>query len=211
MKSKHPARRHHHPQPALKGSLVIDMHTCDAVWGRYINQERKKIRKLTWGPYSRQITRYVNQRIDELFYTLDGVRRFNELYHTNESTTRLVPFGTWAAFHPSHQRQDKWQALKVLEEASEVVEACKQWLDWNKLSDEEQDTICSQATMPLPCKQAIANEIADLLQTLANLCNAYGITHTMLKQADNTCIEKNTARGMYEAGPRTHMHREEQA
>ena len=126
-------------------------------------------------------------------------------------TTRLVPFGTWVAFHPSHQRMDKWQALKVLEEASEVVEACKQWLDWEALDPDMRDTICSQATMPLPCKQNIANEIADLLQTIANLCDAYGLTHNMLKQADNTVVTKNQARGMYENGPRTHMHREEQA
>ncbi|MDE5641146.1 MAG: hypothetical protein K2I40_05490 [Bifidobacterium castoris] len=116
--------------------------------------------------------------------------------------------GTWKVFDPSHQQKDKWQALKVLEEAAEVVEAAKQVVITEELQ--------SQNLMPkMGCEETVrrilANEIADLLQTITNLCDAYNISEAALSKAKEWCNLKSTERGMFEPGSRTHMHREEDA
>lgn len=114
--------------------------------------------------------------------------------------------GTWKVFDPSHQQKDKWQALKVLEEAAEVVEAAKQVVIIEELQ--------SQNLMPkMGCEETarrvLANEIADLLQTITNLCDAYDISEAALSKAKEWCNLKNTERGMFQHGERTHMHRKE--
>lgn len=106
--------------------------------------------------------------------------------------------GAWHVFHPSHQRPDKWQALKVLEESAEVVEAAKQAI--------RSATFLTGDTAT--ARMALTGEIADLLQTIANLCSAFGITADELADAKDACVMRNTERGMFEPGPRTHMHRE---
>lgn len=103
-----------------------------------------------------------------------------------------VNLGKQPVFHPDHQRMDKWQALKILEESAEIVETCKQYLD--------NDTL---GTAP------IALEIADLLQTTVNLIDAYGITQDQLNEAIKQTILKNKDRGMFTSGERTHMHRDD--
>lgn len=109
--------------------------------------------------------------------------------------------GEWPIFHPSHQRLDKWQALKVLEEASEVVEAAKECVNYddNLFDEDEYETLQYQLT----------DEIADLLQTIVNLCDAYNLGEDDLKVARARCVKINDLRGMFSEGPRTHMHREE--
>ena len=111
-----------------------------------------------------------------------------------------IDLGTWRVFHPSHQRLDKWQALKVLEEASEVVEDAKQYITATLL----------QANLVALTRTALVNEIADLLQTIVNLCDAYEITEEELDDAQANCTIKNMKRGMFDDTPRTHMHREEE-
>ena len=111
--------------------------------------------------------------------------------------------GEWPIFPASHQRFDKWQALKVLEEASEVVEAAKECLDYNLESFDEDEYEALEYNL--------ADEIADLLQAVVNLCDAYDISENDIKTARARCIEINRLRGMFEPGPRTHMHREEDA
>lgn len=110
-----------------------------------------------------------------------------------------INLGTWHVFHPSHRRMDKWQALKVLEEAVKVVEAA------NSIVRAEAWQI-KQIAMG---RQILANEIADLLQTITNLCAAYDISEDTLSKAQEWCNCKSIERGMFEPGPRTHMHREE--
>lgn len=111
-----------------------------------------------------------------------------------------IDLGTWRVFHPSHQRMDKWQALKVLEEASEVVEDAKQYITATLL----------QTNVVALTRTALVNEIADLLQTIVNLCDAYEITEEELDDAQANCTIKNMKRGMFDDTPRTHMHREEE-
>lgn len=108
--------------------------------------------------------------------------------------------GEWPIFHPSHQRMDKWQALKVLEEASEVVEAAKEHITLQGTGYEHSARIA---------RIALTNEIADLLQTIVNLCDAYDITEEQIQAARAVNHVKNIDRGMFDEGPRTHMHREE--
>lgn len=110
-----------------------------------------------------------------------------------------IDFGEWRFFDPSHQRMDKWQALKVLEEASEVVEAAKQYVNATML----------RVNLVALTRRTLTNEIADLLQTIANLCDAYNISEEELSDAQANCFVKNLKRGMFDKGPRTHMHREE--
>lgn len=111
-------------------------------------------------------------------------------------STYTIDLGEWHVFDPSHQQADKWQALKVLEEAAEVVEAAKQTIANATLQTDQ-----------VEARQKLANEIADLLQTTANLCDAYGITETDLIVAQVNCNRKNLERGMFEPGERTRMHR----
>lgn len=110
-----------------------------------------------------------------------------------------IDLGEWKIFDPSHQRMDKWQALKVLEEASEVVEAAKQYVNATLL----------QVDLVALTRRTLTNEIADLLQTIVNLCDAYNISEEELSDAQANCFVKNLKRGMFDNGPRTHMHREE--
>lgn len=111
--------------------------------------------------------------------------------------------GTWKVFDPTHQRKDKWQALKVLEEAAEVVAAAKDVVDAAENPDLSDEAIC---------RGRLTIEVADLLQTIANLCDAFGITEKdLLYRAHELCDRKNNERGMFGPGPRTHMHREEDA
>lgn len=122
-----------------------------------------------------------------------------------------VDFGTQPVFHIDHQRQDKWQALKVLEEASEVVEACKNYVKTEEYRQANGDTGgLNDLGIPETSQQDIALEIADLLQTVANLTSAYGISQQELDDAIRSTLAKNTRRGMFETGERTRMHREEE-
>lgn len=109
-----------------------------------------------------------------------------------------IDLGTWRVFHPSHQRMDKWQALKVLEEAAEVVEAAKEHITLHGTGYEHSARI------------ALTSEIADLLQTIVNLCDAYDITENQIQAARAVNHVKNIDRGMFDDTPRTHMHREEE-
>lgn len=114
-------------------------------------------------------------------------------------TLPTLELGAWPIFHPSHQRIDKWQALKVLEEAAEVAEAAKESIRSVTFLDGR--TLVNRARL--------VNEIADLLQTTTNLCAAFGINAAELKIANTECTIKNMKRGMFDEGLRTHMHREE--
>lgn len=80
--------------------------------------------------------------------------------------------------------QDKWLALKTLEEAAETVEAVKAWLR------------APEATA-LKGKRRVEmeDEIADVLQTVANLCTAFDISDFDLKNALQRCCARHYMRG----------------
>ncbi len=115
-------------------------------------------------------------------------------------STPLIDLMKWPRFHPSHQKRDKWQSMKLLEEASEVHEAAKRHL---KASDRDEESLAqAQADM--------IDEVADLLQTITNFLAAYDVTPEELEQAKEHVTRKNKARGMFEEGPRTHMNRDDE-
>ena len=115
-------------------------------------------------------------------------------------TLPTLELGAWPIFHPSHQRMDKWQALKILEEAAEVVDATKESIRSVKVLDGR--TLVNRAHL--------VDEIADLLQTVTNLCAAFGITAADLGFARTECTIKSLKRGMFDKEPRTRMHRKDE-
>lgn len=93
-----------------------------------------------------------------------------------------------------HVAPNKAQALKVLEEASETVEAFKKWL----LADGFQK--CNAEEVPADWADEELNdlmdEIADTITASCNLAAALGVTDLTPYLA--RCDERNRERGRYE-------------
>ena len=93
-----------------------------------------------------------------------------------------------------HAKPDKAQALKVLEEASETVEAFKKWL----LADGFQK--CNTEKVPADWADAefadLMDEIADTIHASCNLAAAMGVTDLTPYLA--RCEERNRHRGRYD-------------
>lgn len=70
--------------------------------------------------------------------------------------------------------------LKVLEESAELVEASKAWL---KSEDDPE------------ARHAMLDEMADVLQTVANQCSVFHIGESELRDAVIRCEERNRKRG----------------
>ena len=91
-------------------------------------------------------------------------------------------------------KPDKPQALKVLEEASETVEAFKKWL----LADGFQK--CNTEKVPADFADAefndLMDEIADTIQASCNLAAALGVEDLAPYLA--RCEERNRHRGRYD-------------
>lgn len=75
--------------------------------------------------------------------------------------------------------------LKVLEESAELVEASKAWLK----SDNDPDA-----------RQAMLDEMADVLQTVANQCAAFHVSEKELSDAMVACEYRNRERGRIGGG-----------
>lgn len=88
----------------------------------------------------------------------------------------------------------KAQALKVLEEASETVEACKKWF----IADGFQK--CNAEKVPADWADTefndLMDEIADTIQASCNLAAALGVTDLTPYLA--RCEERNRRRGRYD-------------
>lgn len=115
----------------------------------------------------------------------------------------LVDLMSWPRFHPTRQRRDKWQSMKVLEEAAEVHAAAKDYIK----EEAGHDTMGRSMD---DVRRDLVDEVADLLQTTANLMAAYGVTPEELDGARTRNIGKSRARGMFEDGPRTRMNRDDE-
>ena len=93
-----------------------------------------------------------------------------------------------------HVAPNKAQALKVLEEASETVEAFKKWF----LADGFQK--CNTEKVPADFADAELNdlmdEIADTIQASCNLAASLGVTDLTPYLA--RCEERNRRRGRYD-------------
>lgn len=85
---------------------------------------------------------------------------------------------------------DKAQALKVLEEAAEVVEAFKRADPGDVLPVARQFPDCNKRILPL------VDEIADTIQASCNLAAALGVEDLTPYLA--RCEERNRHRGRYE-------------
>lgn len=120
--------------------------------------------------------------------------------------------------------RDKWMSIKNLEESAELVEACKQYLkacdptdpsgigdgfddhasflacygvnvggelgdDWDKAKAGWHDHVRDQR------RQAMLDELADVLQTVGNLITAFGITDEEVGRAMDDCLERNRRKG----------------
>jgi len=83
--------------------------------------------------------------------------------------------------------------LKVLEEAAELVEASKTWLK----SDNDP-----------AARQAMLDEMADVLQTVANQCAAFHIRESELRDAQTRCETRNRERGRIDAAIKNHHSKE---
>lgn len=84
---------------------------------------------------------------------------------------------------------DKAQALKVLEEAAEVVEAFKRADPGDVLPVARQFPDCNKRVLPL------VDEIADTVQACCNLASALGVDDLTPYLA--RCEERNRERGRY--------------
>lgn len=84
---------------------------------------------------------------------------------------------------------DKAQALKVLEEAAEVVEAFKRADPGDVLPVARQFPDCNKRILPL------VDEIADTVQACCNLASALSVTDLTPYLA--RCEERNRERGRY--------------
>lgn len=120
--------------------------------------------------------------------------------------------------------RDKWLPVKNLEESAELVEACKQYLkacdptdpsgigdqfddhanclayyggnvggelgdDWDKAKAGWISHVRDQR------RQAMLDELADVLQTVGNLITAFGITDEEVGRAMGDCLERNRRKG----------------
>lgn len=120
--------------------------------------------------------------------------------------------------------QDKWLAVKNLEESAELVEACKQYLkacdptDPSGIGDQFDDHANCLACYGVNVggelgddwdkakagwighvrdqrRQAMLDELADVLQTVGNLITAFGITDEEVERAMDDCLERNRRKG----------------
>ena len=120
--------------------------------------------------------------------------------------------------------RDKWLAVKNLEESAELVEACKQYLkacdptDPSGIGREFDDHANCLACYGVNVggelgddrdkaktgwighvrdqrRQAMLDELADVLQTVGNLITAFGITDEEVGRAMGDCLERNRRKG----------------
>lgn len=85
-----------------------------------------------------------------------------------------------AALSSGEYETPKRIPLKVLEESAELVEASKAWLKSDNAP---------------AARQAMLDEMADVLQTVANQCAAFHIGEDELRDAVIRCEERNRKRG----------------
>ena len=91
-----------------------------------------------------------------------------------------VHVGAVEPFRADLLHRDKSQALKVLEEAAEVVEAFKDWNKHGQTAEQRPD---------------LTDECADVIQATVNLMAAMEFTDDEIHQAIKDCRARNDARG----------------
>ena len=113
--------------------------------------------------------------------TSDGFDRVG--YHRHIPVDDVTVEGSPAAVIPpvrtfGRLEEDDWLAVKQREESGELLDAACEWLD---------DPSAEHRT-------AMLDELADLLQTIGNMCAAYHIDVRDIADALDRCWEKNMRR-----------------
>lgn len=165
------------------------------------------------GPY----TRYSIQAVEEVPWKPEAGD--SAPIHEGSRTVHLPDVRSFGRLE-----RDKWLAVKNLEESAELVEACKQYLkacdptdpsgigrefddhadclacygvnvggelgdDWDKAKAGWIGHVRDQR------RQAMLDELADVLQTVGNLITAFGITDGEVGRAMGDCLERNRRKG----------------
>ena len=165
------------------------------------------------GPY----TRYSLQTVEEVPWKPESGD--STPIHEGTRTVHLPDVRSFGRLE-----QDKWLAVKNLEESAELVEACKQYLkacdptDPSGIGREFDDHANCLACYGVNVggelgddrdkaktgwighvrdqrRQAMLDELADVLQTVGNLITAFGITDEEVERAMDDCLERNRRKG----------------
>lgn len=165
------------------------------------------------GPY----TRYSLQTVEEVPWKPESGD--STPIHEGSRTVHLPDVRSFG-----RMEQDKWLAVKNLEESAELVEACKQYLkacdpdDPSGIGREFDDHADCLACYGVNVggelgddrdkarngwishvrdqrRQAMLGELADVLQTVGNLITAFGITDEEVERAMDDCLERNRRKG----------------
>ena len=102
----------------------------------------------------------------------------------------IPPVRTFEGVEP-----DKAQALKPLEEASEVFAAWQEWDYWRARDVEESRPDIELAAMLEIYREPVVDECCDVIQATCNLLAALGVTD--LTEAMAACERRNRERGRY--------------
>lgn len=165
------------------------------------------------GPY----TRYSLQTVEEVPWKPESGD--STPIHEGNRTVHLPDVRSFGRLE-----RDKWLAVKNLEESAELVEACKQYLkacdptDPSHIGDQFDDHADCLACYGVNVggelgddrdkaktgwighvrdqrRQAMLDELADVLQTVGNLITAFGITDEEVERAMSDCLERNRRKG----------------
>ena len=90
--------------------------------------------------------------------------------------------------------EGKDAGLKVLEESAELVEAIKDYLKLPPSDDPEDYAAFGDF---LDARMHILEEFGDVLQTLANVADVFGLSEADIQEGYDDVVEKNTARGKH--------------
>lgn len=85
---------------------------------------------------------------------------------------------------------DKAQALKVLEEAAEVVEA---WKDFDEVREDETRWYGEPHDLTYAARNDLLDECVDVIQATANLMAALGVEDA--REIMDSCVQRNRDRG----------------
>lgn len=115
---------------------------------------------------------------------------------------RTISLGDFETF--AHVEPDKAQALKVLEEASEV---CREWQNIQECASTYTQAVSSNVYYDdvfdlikrtgIGFRARLINECSDVCQAVANLLQSFEVTDEEWQHAVKLCHGRNESRGRY--------------
>ena len=111
---------------------------------------------------------------------------------TKSGNGKVIDFGEVRTLDDRLLPKNKWTILKVLEEAAELVEAGKDYVKWceNHPKDDGEFDVKEDELYG-----DMLSELADVVMTVADVCNAFDIDDDQLHDAIASCIARNADRG----------------